>query len=146
MPLLVPLFALLALTAALAIPVIVCMRSVREGGWTRLVRVFLVMAAAAFLTWIVCHLRLSAWQSKQHVQNRINVCMLSDNLTALIDIGDEKLMREYVGFFGTNGCTLLNYDLMQKERGRALQEQNLGWHMRLQELLKDKADRKAETK
>jgi len=109
-------------------------RAMRVRGWKRVGRLFLVMAAVAFVTWLVCDFRLRNWKSKQVVQNRINVSMMHDNLTALLDIGDEKLAREYVGFFGTNGCTLLDFDLMRTARGKELLERHLDWYVRIQEL------------
>jgi len=130
-----------ALLASPCVIFVMCFRSAREGGWRRLALVLCAMAATAFLTWLVCDFRLWAWQSNQGLHNRLNVCMLHDDLTALIDIGDETLAREYVGFFGTNGCTLLNYEMMQTERGRELRERRLDWSMRIKEL-KDKAKRK----
>lgn len=128
---------LLYLGGVLAAPcviVVACIRSAGEGGWKQIGRLFLVMAATAFVTWLACDFRLRRWKSEQNVHNRINVCTLTDNLTALLDIGDEKLAREYVGFFGTNGCTLLDYDLMWTARDKELQERNLDWYVRIQEL------------
>jgi len=134
----------LLLAAVLAAPcviVVACLRVASEGGWKRIGRLFLVMAAVAFVTWLVCDFRLRSWKSQQGVQNRINVSMMHDNLTALVDIGDAKLAREYVGFFGANGCALLDYDMTKTARGKDLQEQHLDWYVRIHEL-KDKAKQK----
>jgi len=120
--------------AAPCVIVVACIRSAGEGGWKQMWRLLLVMAATAFVTWLVCDFRLRNWKSKQGMHNRMNVSMVHDNLTALLDVGDEKLSREYVGFFGTNGCTLLDYDQMRTARGKELLEQHLDWYTRIQEL------------
>jgi len=134
----------LLLAAVLAAPcviVVAYIRSAVEGGWKRIGRLLFVMAATAFLTWMVGDFRLQLWKSEQGMHNRMNVCMIHDNLTALMDMGDEREMREYVGFFGTNGCTLLDWEQMQTARGKELQEQHLDWYMRIQEP-KDRANQK----
>jgi len=132
---------LLGLFVAPCVIVLACLRVAKEGGWKRIGRLFLVMAATAFLTWMVCDFRLRNWKSKQGMYNRMNVCVLHDDLTGLLGIGDEKLAREYVGFFGSNGCTFLDYDLMQTEQGRELHERRRDWYVRIQEL-QDKVKQK----
>jgi len=125
---------LLGLFVAPCVIVLASLRVAKEGGWKRIGRLFLVMAATAFVTWMLCDFRLRNWKSKQGMYNRMNVCVLHDNLTGLLDIGDEKLAREYVGFFASNGCTFLNYDLMQTEQGKALYERRRDWYARILEL------------
>jgi len=128
------LLVLLALFASPCVIVLACIRSANEGGWGQVGRIALVIAATAFLAWFVGDMRLRSWQSQQGMHNRMNVCMIDDNLTALLDVGDEKLARGYVGFFGTNGCTLLDFEQMQTARGKELQEKNLDWYTRIQDL------------
>jgi len=132
---------LLGLFVAPCIIILASIRVANEGGWKLVGRLFLVMSATALVTWMVCDFRLRKRKSKQSMYNRMNVCVLYDNLAGLLDIGDEKLAREYVGFFGTNGCTLLDFDMMKTVRGKDLQEQHLDWYVRIHDL-KDKAKRK----